>query len=248
MSHICPSWQCQCPPPPLRAPPRPSRPSAPTDGRDGDAARPDAQLLVEQVVRLDHGGKVQQRLAHAHEHCGVGGETRRGQVGRCVWRDKGPHCTTAHGPFSSASLAWQTRERRQYCHLTQAFHTAPRPTGNLAPCLWRRPGCVPELLASGPERLTAIRPKQVPPALTDIADAVAELLLHSQHLVNNLVWRQAAGKAALACGAERAPHRAPHLPAQHRQQQARQYDNGEQCHGLVRAFTRESAVDTESNL
>ena len=39
-----------------------------TDGADGDAALSDAQVIVEAADRIKHGGAVEQRFPHAHEH------------------------------------------------------------------------------------------------------------------------------------------------------------------------------------
>lgn len=48
---------------------------------------------------------------------------------------------------------------------------------------------------------------------TDVADAAVKILLDREHLVDNLVGLEAAGEAALAGGAEGAPHRAADLHA-----------------------------------
>ena len=39
-----------------------------TDGADGDAALSDAKVIVEAADRIQHGGAVEQRFPHAHEH------------------------------------------------------------------------------------------------------------------------------------------------------------------------------------
>lgn len=68
--------------------------------------------------------------------------------------------------------------------------------------------CCSRLQASRPPRGGMMGATRRP---TDVADAAPELLLHRHDLVDDFVRRQVAREPALASGAERTPHGAPHL-------------------------------------